>query len=479
MNFDARIEQILKEVNTGLVLIDEGPDHHLYSGVTITSPRVTLSTKDGITVINNTPTVEIPYEDALRNKYFNSTFTALLKSLVKSYKCKFEKAYFTVTKAYKKTGQIRSSNAIVEGLDPYGNKIYILKMGKRTLNTSVYFDDYSKATYTPKTKVGASSFSLREFLTSIHPKIENYTVKQLLKLILGRGSKYSIRPDGTIDVQGDIRFRNSNYVGPLRIVPLTFNSIPLKFGKVTGSADFYGDTIGSGKNLPEEVEGDLNITINFYNNASTLESVEPFNSSNLPKYVGGKINLYGLPMEDLQNFPVLKNNDSQVTFAHLHNLKNFNGFPNNFFGVIHISSCLSITSLEGLPKIIAPSVTKAFTTNQVLVISQLDGLKNLVGMPETIKGNVLIHNCENLVSLEGISKVIEGDLYILVDTLGIKNNWEAEFLKHNLGDVVQGDIRLSQYSWSKNNKPIDKSKYSQAYKDALYKGGLEDVPIDI
>ena len=475
MNFDARIEQILKEVNTGLVLIDEGPDHHLYSGVTITSPRVTLSTKDGITVINNTPTVEIPYEDALRNKYFNSTFTALLKSLVKSYKCKFEKAYFTVTKANKKTGQIRSSNAIVEGLDPYGNKIYILKMGKRTLNTSVYFDDDSKATYIPKTRVGASRYTLREFLRSIHPKIEDYTVKQILKLMLQRGSKYSIRPDGTIDVQGDIRFSTYNYVGPLRVIPLTLNSIPLKFGKVTGSADFYGGTLGSGKNLPEEVEGDLNITISSYHNAGTLEPVKPFNSSNLPKYVGGKINLYGLPMEDLQNFPVLKNNDSQVTFAQLPNLKNFNGFPNNFFGVIHISSCPSIASLEGLPKIIAPSVRKAL----VLAISQLPGLKNLVGMPETIKGNVHINNCENLVSLEGISKVIEGDLYISVDTLGIANNWEAEFLKHNLGDVVQGDIKFSEYSWSKKNKPIDKSKYSQAYKDALYKGGLEDVPIDI
>lgn len=476
MNFDARIEQILKEVNTGLVLIDEGPDHHLYSGVTITSPRVTLITKDGITVINNTPTVEIPFEDALRNKYFNSTFTALLKSLVKSYKCKFEKAYFTVARANKKTGQIRSSNAIVEGLDPYGNKIYILKMGKRTLNTSVYFDDDSKATYIPKTRVGASSYTLKEFLRSIHPKIEDYTVKQILKLMLQRGSKYSIRPDGTIDVQGDIRFSTYNYVGPLRVIPLTFNSIPLKFGKVTGSANFYGQTIGSGKNLPEEVEGDFNINMTSYHK----ESVEPFNSSNLPKYVGGNIDLYGLPIEDLQNFPVLKNNDSQVNFSQLPNLKNFNGFPNNFFGVIRITSCPSITSLEGLPKIIAPSAAKAFSARgTVFDIGYLDGLKNLVGMPETVKGNVLIENCGNLVSLEGISKVIEGDLYILVDTLGIRNNWEAEFLKHNLGDVVQGDIRFSQYSWSKNNKPLDKFKYSQAYKDALYKGGLEDVPIDI
>ena len=75
--------------------------------------------------------------------------------------------------------------------------------------------------------------------------------------------------------------------------------------------------------------------------------------------------------------------------------------------------------------------------------------------------------------------MIEGDLFIEVDSLGTKNNWEEEFRKHNLGDVVQGKIQFSRYSWSSKNKPIDKTNYSQAYKDALYKGGLEDVPIDI
>ena len=474
MNFDVRIEQILNEINTGLELVDEAPDYHLRSGISTRSPLTTLKTKDGLIIINNTPTVELPYEDALNKKIFNTTFTSLLKSLVKNYKCIFEKVYITVGKVRKKTGDILSTRAIVEGLDPYGNKIYLVKSGKTTLNTVVYFDDFSKAAYVAQKPTTPYSIAIRWFVEALHPKIEKYTVKQILKLILKRGSKYYIHPNGVIDVQGDVEYTGNNYTGPLKLVNVQFKKIPFKFGKVSGSATFEGD-IGDGENLPVEIEKNLTIYMGGYTIKPTLNH---FNISNFPKYVGGNLRLHGLDIESLQNFPRVNANDAEIELQALPHLTSLKGFPSNFSGAILITNCVSLTSLEGLPNIIAPSAASLGRT-AALDLRYLNSLKNLIGMPEVVKGNVAIEDCTALTSLEGISKVIEGDLFIEVDSLGIKNNWEEEFRKHNLGDVVQGKIQFSRYSWSSKNKPIDKTNYSQAYKDALYKGGLEDVPIDI
>lgn len=479
MNFDVRIEQILNEINTGLELVDEAPDYHLKSGISTRSPLTTLKTKDGLIIINNTPTVELPYEDALNKKIFNTTFTSLLKNLVKNYKCTFEKVYITVGKIRKKTGDILSTRAIIEGLDPYGNKIYIVKSGKITYNTVVYFDDFSKATYVAPNPA-PTSIAIKRFVEVLHPKVEKYTVKQILKLILKRGSKYYIHPNGVIDVQGDIEYTTNNYTGPLKLVKIDFKKIPFKFGKVSGSATFEGN-IGDGENLPVEIEKNLTIYRGGYDRFAPDPGnslLSHFNISNFPKYVGGNVRILGLDIESLQNFPRVNANNVEIELQMLPHLTSLKGFPSNFSGALQITNCVSLASLEGLPNIIAPSAA-SLGRSLALQLNYLNSLKNLIGMPEVIKGNVSIENCTALTSLEGISKVIEGNLYIGVDTLGIKNNWEEEFRKHNLGDVVQGNIQFSRYSWSNKNKPIDKTNYSQAYKDALYKGGLEDVPIDI
>ena len=91
-----------------------------------------------------------------------------------------------------------------------------------------------------------------------HEKIELWLDRYYIR-------KYTIRPDGVVDVNGDVSMRD-----------VTESILPIQFGKVTGNFDCHMVPITSLKGFPHTVLGDVYAA---YTKISSLEYA--------PQFVGG------------------------------------------------------------------------------------------------------------------------------------------------------------------------------------------------
>lgn len=110
-------------------------------------------------------------------------------------------------------------------------------------------------------------------LDHIHSTCEKYGIKN-----------YTINPDGSIDVKGNVKFecRSLNELGRL----------PLRFNKVTGIFSCYLNALTTLDGAPSYVGKSF---ICYHNNLSNLKGG--------PKYVGGRFDCAGNPLTTLAYLP--------------------------------------------------------------------------------------------------------------------------------------------------------------------------------
>jgi len=156
---------------------------------------------------------------------------------------------------------------------------------------------------------------------------------EFLDLLTRRGVNYTVRPDGIVDVDGNVIFLNIN-----------LTKIPIKFGIVNGSFACSHNQLTSLIGCPEEIGGSFDCSDNL------LTSLE-----GCPEEVGG-------------NF-----------YCHYNQLTSLQGAPEKVKGYFDCSYN-QLTSLEGSPK----KVGKTFDCFH----NQLTSLK---GCPEEVGG---IFHCD-------------------------------------------------------------------------------------
>ncbi len=178
----------------------------------------------------------------------------------------------------------------------------------------------------------------------IHDICKNYTIKN-----------YTINSDGSIDVDGDVN-----------LMSFSFENLPLKFNKVSGSFDCSDNKLTSLIGSPKEVGGDFYC----YNNQLT-------SLIGSPKEVGGGFDCYNNQLTSLE------------------------GSPERVGGFFYCNYN-QLTSLEGSPKEVG-DVFYCFN-NQ---------LTSLEGSPERVGGNFVCYN-NQLTSLKGSPMIIYN--------LNLKNN---------------------------------------------------------
>jgi hypothetical protein len=142
-------------------------------------------------------------------------------------------------------------------------------------------------------------------------------------------------------------------------------------------------------------------------------------------------------------------------------------FPSVFAKTMRnsIRKCDNLVNLRGIPDGL-----------QTLYVTNCPALNNLYGLPRSMSF-LTIEGCPSLNTLEGLPDVIEGDLQI-VDCPGIP---ESILTYYAVGDVVKGDIYFGGEGTSRfNTRPLDKSRYTRAVRDAITKGNIDaDVNLDI
>lgn len=255
--------------------------------------------------------------------------------------------------------------------------------------------------------------------------------------------------------------------------------------------------------LPRVVSGGLNVQ--YCDGLRSLKGApDRFEPSSKYAVIGGSassLRLYHLDnLETLHYTPAF---DGSLTLQHLPNLKTLEGASRIKLSYFALDS-LGIASLEGLPSIMSetsdlspgsssfPSVRSMRNSIrncdnlvnlrgtpdglQTLYVINCPALNNLNGLPRSMSF-LTIESCPSLNTLEGLPDVIEGDLQI-VDCSGIT---ESTLTYYAVGDVVKGDIYFGGEGTSRfNTRPIDKSRYTRAVRDAITKGNIDaDVNLDI
>lgn len=186
-----------------------------------------------------------------------------------------------------------------------------------------------------------------------------------------------IRPDGLVDVDGDVR--------------ITFSSekkIPVKFGKITGQFEISHTTITSLENSPEEVTQTFTIESNMY-----LTSLEGMTQKLGKSIIVGNCKL----IKNLKGCP--KSIPEELLIKDLDKLESLEGSPDRVHGVYGFN-LKALKSLKGGPTI----CTDLYSIDNAPVLVSLEG------MPKKIEnGFISITNCPNLESLKHVSTEIKGN----------------------------------------------------------------------
>jgi hypothetical protein len=156
---------------------------------------------------------------------------------------------------------------------------------------------------------------------------------------------YSINPDGSIDVIGNVNFSNGR-----------LTEIPIKFNKVDGNFNFSNNRLTTLEGCPKEVSGYFNV---FKNSLTTLEGCPKYigshfscNHNNLtslengPKFVGETFNCSNNNIKSLKGFETILNGSFVISN---NNLESLVDCP-NIRGSLHIQEN-KLTTLEGLPEV--------------------------------------------------------------------------------------------------------------------------------
>jgi hypothetical protein len=121
---------------------------------------------------------------------------------------------------------------------------------------------------------------------------------------------YTINPDGTIDVNGNVNIGNSN-----------LNNIPLKFNKVNGYFDCSENNLTTLEGSPNEVGGSFNCNENIL-----------VNLKGAPKYVSGEFDCNDNLLVSLEGCPDKIGGDFYCSYNDLRTLE---GITLNIGGIIH------------------------------------------------------------------------------------------------------------------------------------------------
>ena len=200
--------------------------------------------------------------------------------------------------------------------------------------------------------------SVQLFEEFVESKVEKLTAEQkefLTKCVKGKRSR---NPDGSYDVNGDVKIGwNMTRDKTLKL--------PIKFGRVTGNFNM----VGGGHKLYESLEG-------------------------CPREVLGHFVIFGLShLKSLEHSPEIVGGTYNASHCEL--IKDLRGITQKIGGDLSISGCAALVSLEGCPKII----------NKDFDASHLWLLKTLEHGPEIVKGDMNLHQ-NNLESLEGAPKSV-------------------------------------------------------------------------
>lgn len=118
---------------------------------------------------------------------------------------------------------------------------------------------------------------------------------------------------------------------------------------------------------------------------------------------------------------------------------------------ISLTYCGGLITLKGLPE-------KSYS----LYLRSLNFLPDLIGMPRTLTGDLVISQCPNLKSLGGVSDKILGNVTFAEPAIT-----EIEMAAVGLGDIVSGRILTQDPNHHWNNLEVDKIKVSKKVRDEL------------
>jgi len=183
---------------------------------------------------------------------------------------------------------------------------------------------------------------------------------------------YTINSDNSVDVDGGVHLSSIN-----------LRSIPLKFGKVSGSFDCRYNYLTTLEGCPIEVSGD------FYCSDNLLTSLEGG-----PNKIGKDFNCSFNKLTSLKGGPEFV---SRHFFCTQNRLESLEGSPKSLSGDFYCSFN-QLTSLEG-----GPTNVNDFYCND-------NKLTSLVGCPEKI-GEYFNCNNNNIIDFRGISEFFEGYFY--------------------------------------------------------------------
>ncbi len=187
-------------------------------------------------------------------------------------------------------------------------------------------------------------------------RVKKTITKQQVKCIIEkyriRIGPYTIREDGLIDVNGNVKICNTN-----------LKRLPLKFKHVYGNFIIHSNKLIDLKGCPQYVAGDFNC----YNNELTT-------LLGCPEEIGGDFCCHENKLINLIGSPDVVNGNYSCFSNHLVSL---NGAPAKIKGSCYLHTNEGLSSLIGGPKVVGGSL---FICG--------NSLNDLVGLPTYI-GNVL------------------------------------------------------------------------------------------
>lgn len=378
--------------------------------------------------------------------------------------------------------------------------------------------------------------NLYVFINDLMSKTNPVTVDDILKVIV-RGD-YTINSDGTVDVKGSVNLTSNKIILSARR-SIVLDDIPVKFGVVDGLFSLQGNFKNISNRLPSKC-GRLSIILpSNYKDLSLLENTivdgdiavgfktaARVSCKGLNPTFNGTLVIYGTisckTKVDLLSLPV---NLKELTVSSC-TLTNFTGCSEKIEKIV-IHDCIITGNLVGLPNKV-----------QDLIFRNIE-LNNLIGLPETIYNNLVFAGCEirsfkgiasskinRLIFFQHYSKTpLEFDEFPKeVNFLDLSSVNGIPFSSINWSVHPTGSSAIAsreQYDKASTKEKIDFyfntlklpnlekiktgivlghgeygaefdsppatptipseefAEFTQAYLDALYKGGLEDVPIDI
>lgn len=246
--------------------------------------------------------------------------------------------------------------------------------------------------------------------------------KDMKKWIEKLGIKsYSIRPDGRVDVTGDVKVTSKE-------VDSRFMILPIKFGEVTGNFTASNCGIATMTGMPEKVGKNFDVSNNKLTSLEDgpkevggdyIASRNPdlTTVTGWPNYIGGDAFFENCGISTLRGIPRTGTVVRGSMLMMKNKLRRIDGFPERVdciasdytkdeenppeeqMGRVDFSSNQILTTV-GLPKMI----------NGDLMLRNNNKLEDLVGFPDEVKGHVLLTSCP-LRDLSVIENVIIGGTF--------------------------------------------------------------------